>query len=57
MSEAWTWESASPAERADWVRQHVQWIGWQKTANLFGLSNWAMNNICQGGEWIDEYDA
>ena len=53
----WSWDAATYTERADWVRQHIRWIGWQKTANLFMLSNQAMTDICQGGEWIDAYDA
>ena len=56
MSEKWTWANSTMKARADWVRKHIEKLGEQQTAVLFGLSDWAILNIKQGGEWIAAYD-
>jgi hypothetical protein len=50
------WEQANPVERADWVRWHIDKIGTDATARLFQISDWAVLNMRQGGEWIPAYD-
>ena len=52
----WTWEAATPQERAAWVRFHCDYFGPEITKRLFLISGWALTNICHGGEWLPEYE-
>lgn len=51
----WTWNTASPAERADAIRAHQRKIGSVATAELFQLTEAGIIQILNGDVWRPEY--
>ena len=53
----WTWERATPKERADWVRRHLWWFGLPdyEVKKLFRLTIAGMRLIEAGASWTPAY--
>lgn len=52
---SWTWEKASPRERAAFIREH-QTVRHDALARLFGLSDEGVKKILEGWDWCPAYE-
>lgn len=55
MSNKYAWKTATPRERADAIRMHVETVGVDLTKILFNLSEDGLNKIRAGDNWRYEY--
>lgn len=51
-----TWATANPVERANWIRQSYQSLGERGTRKIFLLSEAGLSAILDGAAWRSDYE-
>ncbi len=52
----WTWNTANPAERAMWIREHLNKLSEASVRDLFQLTDDGLKAIKNGAAWRADYE-